>query len=70
MLLILPQKENANQDILILLIMNVYIISSITLFTLTFCHCGPVFLSLLKYVGSDGKRRGGAVILVVPSISL
>lgn len=70
MLFILLQKENAKQDILILLIMNVYIISSITLFTLTFCHCGPVFLSLLKYVSSDGKRRGGGGILVVPSISL
>lgn len=70
MLLILPQKENAKQDILILLIMNVYITSSITLFTLTFCHCGPVFLSLLKHISSDGKHRGGAGILVVPSISL
>lgn len=70
MLLILSQKENAKQDILILVIMNVYMISSITLFSLTFCHCGPVFLSLLKCVSSDGKCRGGAVIRVLPSISL
>lgn len=70
MLLILSQKENAKQDILILVIMNVYMISSITLFSLTFCHCGPVFLSLLKCVSSDGKCRGGAVIWVLPSISL
>lgn len=70
MLLILSQKENAKQDILILVIMNVYMISSITLFSLTFCHCGPVFLSLLKCVSSDGKCRGGAVIWVLLSISL
>lgn len=62
MLLILSQKENAKQSTLILVIMNVYMISSITLFSLTFCHCGPVFLSLLKCVSSDGKCRGGAVI--------
>lgn len=37
--------------------MNVYIISSITLFSLTLCNCGPVFLSLLKQAGSDGKHR-------------
>lgn len=65
MLLILSQKENAKQDILILVIMNVYMISSITLFSLTFCHCGPVFLSLLKCISSDGKCRGGAVIWVL-----
>lgn len=70
MLLILSQKENAKQDILILVIMNVYMISSITLFSLTFCHCGPVFLSLLKCISSDGKSRGGAVIWVLLSISL
>lgn len=54
MLLVLPQKENANQDVLILLIMDVYLM---TLFTLTFCRCGPVFLSLLGtlvVVGSAG----------------
>lgn len=70
MLLILSQKENAKQAILILVIMNVYMISSITLFSLTFCHCGPVFLSLLKCISSDGKSRGGAVIWVLLSISL
>lgn len=70
MLLILSQKENAKQGILILVIMNVYMISSITLFSLTFCLCGPVFLSLLKCLSSDGKCRGGAVIQVLLSISL
>jgi len=48
--------------------MSVYIINSISLFTLTFCHCGPVLLSLLKYVCGDGKRRGGAGTRVVPNV--
>lgn len=54
MLLVLPpkkKKKGANQDVLILL-MGVCII---TLFTLTFCHCGHVFLSLLGTLAGVGS---------------